>query len=163
GDLDEETAIRYIDRFMMYYIQTADRLTRTSVCLEKMDGGIEYLRQVIIQDKLSICDELEKQMQYLVDTYKCEWAEVVKDPQRRRFFKQFVNTDETEPVIEFVHERGQKRPVDWAREDIVPVAAMRLPNGRTIGESGGEAYPRQWVNVGKTWDFPQEGGATVRY
>ena len=41
ADLDEETAHQYIDRFLMYYIQTADRLTRTSVWLEKMEGGID--------------------------------------------------------------------------------------------------------------------------
>ena len=67
-----------------------------------MEGGIEYLRDVIIDDRLGICDELERQMQFLVDTYKCEWAEVVNDPERRRLFQQFVNTDETEPTIEFV-------------------------------------------------------------
>ena len=70
ADIDEETCIRYIDRFLMYYIQTADRLTRTSVWLEKMEGGLEYLRDVIIHDRLGICDELERQMQYLVDTYQ---------------------------------------------------------------------------------------------
>ncbi len=90
--------IKYIDRFLMYYIQTADRLTRTSVWLENMEGGIEYLRDVIVHDKLGICDELERQMQHLVDTYQCEWTEVVNDPERRRLFQQFVNTDETEPA-----------------------------------------------------------------
>jgi nitrite reductase (NADH) large subunit len=72
SDLDEDSAIKYIDRFLMYYIQTADRLTRTSVWLENMDGGIEHLRDVIIHDKLGICDELERRLQHLVDTYKCE-------------------------------------------------------------------------------------------
>ena len=110
ADLDEETCIRYIDRFLMYYIQTADRLTRTSVWLEKMEGGIEYLRDVIVNDRLGIAAELERQMQFLVDTYQCEWAEVVDDPEKRRLFQQFANTDETEPTIEFVNERGQQRP-----------------------------------------------------
>ena len=59
-NLDDDAAIRYIDRFLMYYIQTADRLTRTSVWLEKMEGGIDYLREVIVHDKLGICDELER-------------------------------------------------------------------------------------------------------
>ncbi|MGH7139287.1 MAG: nitrite reductase small subunit NirD [Pirellulales bacterium] len=120
ADLDEETAIKFIDRFLMYYIHTADRLTRTSVWLEKMEGGIEYLRQVIIHDKLGICDELERQIQFLVDSYRCEWADVVNDPEKRRWFKQFVNTDETEQGIEIVSERGQSRPADWPK-NFVPL------------------------------------------
>ncbi len=132
ADLDEDTAIQYIDRFLMYYIQTADRLTRTSVWLEKMDGGIEYLRDVIINDRLGICDELERQIQHLVDTYKCEWKEVVNDPQRRKWFKQFVNSDDTEPGIEFVTQRDQQRPADWPK-DTVPLSAITMPNGQTLG------------------------------
>ena len=71
----------------MYYIQTADRLTRTSVWLEKLEGGIDHLRDVVIHDKLGICAELEREMQHLVDTYQCEWAEVVNDPEKRRLFR----------------------------------------------------------------------------
>src|SRR5581483_1458128 len=96
ADLDAETAIRYIDRFLMYYIQTADRLTRTSVWLEKV-GGIDYLRDVVVHDRLGIAADLERQVQFLADTYKCEWREVVEDPEKRRLFRQFVNTEETEP------------------------------------------------------------------
>ena len=163
ADLDEDTAIRYVDRFLMYYIQTADRLTRTSVWLDKMDGGIEYLRDVIINDRLGICEELEQQMQYLVDTYRCEWTEVVNDPERRRWFKQFVNTDETEPCIELVDERGQKRPVDWAKDGAeTPLVQLTLPNGRKPGQESDPAENR-WVAVGKVWDFPQDGGATIKY
>lgn len=162
-DLDEETALKYVDRFLMYYIQTADRLTRTSVWLEKLEGGIDYLRDVIINDRLGICDELEQQMQYLVDTYKCEWKEVVNDPEKRRWFKQFVNTDETEPCIELVDERGQRRPVDWPKEDaLVPLGQFTLPDGRTLDEVE-ELHGKRWVPVGKLWEFPQDGGATVKY
>jgi nitrite reductase (NADH) large subunit len=125
ADLDEDTALKYIDRFLMYYVQTADRLTRTSVWLEKMDGGIEYLKDVIINDRLGICEELEKQMQYLVDTYTCEWQEVVNDPEKRRLFKQFVNTDETEPTVEFVQQREQHRPADWTTH-FIPVSELKL-------------------------------------
>jgi len=46
----------------------------------------------------------------VVDTYQCEWAEVVKDPAKRRFFTQFINTDATEPDIELVYEREQPTP-----------------------------------------------------
>ena len=116
ADLDEDTAIKYIDRFLMYYIQTADRLTRTSVWLENMEGGIEQLREVIIRDKLGICDELERRLQHLVDTYKCEWTEVVNDPERRKAFP---------PVREHRGNRNrhrdryrahQNRPADWPKD-----------------------------------------------
>jgi nitrite reductase (NADH) large subunit len=173
-DLDGETCIKYIDRFLMYYIQTADRLTRTSVWLEKMDGGIERLREIIIDDCLGICADLEKQMQFLVDSYKCEWKEVVNDPQKRRLFKQFVNSDETEPTIEFVSQREQRRPADWTTS-FIPVDALTLredPQGRAGGgwgpggQHGAEpppGSPADWVFVGKVWDFPHDGGATVRH
>ena len=78
----------------MYYIRTADRLTRTSVWLESMEGGIDYLRDVIVNDRLGIAAELEQQMQALVDSYQCEWKAVVEDPEKRRFFQQFANTDD---------------------------------------------------------------------
>src|SRR6185369_8587444 len=113
ADIDADTCIKYIDRFLMYYTQTADRLTRTAVWLEKMEGGIENLKEVIIHDKLGLCAELEKQMQFFVDTYRCEWAEVVNNPEKRRLFRQFANTDETEPTIEFVKTREQHQPAPW--------------------------------------------------
>jgi nitrite reductase (NADH) large subunit len=161
ADLDEDTAIKYMDRFLMYYIQTADRLTRTAVWLEKMDGGVEYLKEVIIKDRLGICDELERQMQFLVDTYKCEWKEVVNDPERRRFFQQFANTDETEPSIEFVTERGQQRPADWPNA-FVPIDKLALHTGRTSRDTGAPRGLR-WVKVGNVSDFPPECGTTIKY
>lgn len=155
ADIDEETCIKYIDRFLMYYTQTADRLTRTSVWLEKLPGGIEYLRDVIINDRLGIGAELERQMQACIDTYKCEWAEVVNDPVKRQMFKQFVNTDETEPTIEFVPQRDQHRPTDWTTS-FVPRSELTL--------RGANAKPSwAWMQVGKTWDFPADGGATIKY
>jgi nitrite reductase (NADH) large subunit len=154
SDLDEETCIQYIDRFLMYYIQTADRLTRTSVWLEKMNGGIDYLRDVIVNDRLGIAADLERQMQFLTDTYKCEWAEVVRDPEKRRLFKQFANTDETEPTIEFVEEREQKRPADW-NGSFVPSADLKVRRGATPQAT--------WVNIGKVWDFPADGGAAIKH
>ncbi|HKB05794.1 MAG TPA: nitrite reductase large subunit NirB [Gemmataceae bacterium] len=162
ADLDEETAVRHIDRFLMYYIQTADRLTRTSVWLEKMDGGIEYLRDVIVHDRLGIAADLERQMQFLADTFKCEWAEVVKDPEKRRLFKQFVNTDEAEPTIEFVSERGQRRPADW-NGSFVPSSELRIRKDEASGHSSFILHPSSFVHVGKVWDFPADGGAAVRH
>lgn len=164
ADLDEETALRYIDRFLMYYIHTADRLTRTSVWLENMQGGIDQLREVVIHDKLGICDELERQMQHLVDTYECEWTQVVNDPQRRRLFRQFINTDETEPGIEFVSERGQRRPADWPKDgQLVQIdLATQSPRRRQAAKPAQDLKPR-WVPVGSIDDFPYDGGATIKY
>lgn len=165
ADLDEATAIKYIDRFLMYYVQTADRLTRTSAWLDKMEGGIDYLRDVIVHDKLGICEDLERQMQFVVDTYKCEWAEVVRDPEKRRLFQQFVNTDETEPTIEFVAERGQVHPAPWG-DDTVPLGQLTMPNGRTLDDVQADKPDREplsWIRVGSVADFPANGGATVKH
>jgi nitrite reductase (NADH) large subunit len=168
ADLDDETCLRYIDRFLMYYIQTADRLTRTSVWLEKMEGGLDHLRDVIVHDRLGIAADLERQMQFLADTYKCEWAEVVNDPEKRRLFQQFANTEETEPTIEFVKERDQQRPADW-NGSFVPVgeltSRMRSAEfGMRNEKPKNDSTPHsEWVKVGKTWDFPAEGGAAVRH
>ena len=134
ADLDEETALRYLDRFLMYYIRTADRLTRTSVWLESLEGGIEYLRDVVVNDRLGIAAELEQQMQGLVDTYQCEWKAVVEDPEKRRFFQQFANTDEVvSSGVEFVAERGQKHPAGWP-SDFVPIEQIAAT---AIGRPGG--------------------------
>jgi nitrite reductase (NADH) large subunit len=93
-----------------------------------MEGGIERLREIVIEDNLGICCELEQMMQHLVDTYRCEWTEVVNDPERRRLFSQFVNTDETETGIEIVTERGQARPADWPKEGaILQIEALAHP------------------------------------
>ncbi len=159
GDIDEETAIKYVDRFFMYYIQTADRLTRTSVWLEKLEGGIEHLRDVIVHDKLGIAAELEAMMQRLVDTYECEWAAVVNDPEKRKRFQQFANTDENEACIEIVAERGQTRPAFWVN-DTVSLEQFREASSAVLGET---AASHEWVRVGSVSDFPLEGGATVKY
>jgi NAD(P)H-dependent nitrite reductase large subunit/NAD(P)H-dependent nitrite reductase small subunit len=173
NDLNEETAIRYIDRFLIYYIRTADKLNRTAVWVEKMEGGIEHLKEVIIHDRLGICDELEAQMQYLVDTYKCEWKEVVNDLEKRKLFRQFVNTDESEPGIEIIPQRDQHRPADWPK-DFVPISALTrasslppaipassVPPAHEPGRK--PALDMTWIKVGTTSDFPQDGGATVKY
>ncbi len=45
ADIDSDTCLRYIDRFLMFYIKTADPLTRTATWLNKMEGGIDYLQK----------------------------------------------------------------------------------------------------------------------
>jgi nitrite reductase (NADH) large subunit len=171
ADLDEEMALRIIDRFLLYYIQTADRLTRTSVWLDKMEGGIETLRDVIVHDKLGICADLERQAQYLVDTYQCEWREVVENPEKQRLFRQFVNTDENEPSIEFVSERDQKHPAAWSTS-FVPSESLTLRNGHARSKNGtngshgtnGHAADRhEWVFAGRVDDFPFDGGQTIKH
>ncbi len=109
-DLDDEMLIKYIDRFLMFYIRTADRLQRTSVWMDNLEGGLDYLREVIIDDKLSICDELENEMQHVIGTYACEWKKTVEDPERLKRFRTFVNSDEKDDTVVFVQEREQIRP-----------------------------------------------------
>lgn len=154
-DLDEETAVRFIDRFLGYYISTADKLTRTSVWREKLEGGLEHLRDVVVRDKLGIAAELEAMIARLVDSYECEWAAVVRDPEKRRRFRQFVNTDETEPGVEVVHERGQARPASWPSE-FVSIEQFRRASARPAPP------PERWVRVGAVDDFPKDGGAAVK-
>jgi nitrite reductase (NADH) large subunit len=110
SDLDEPTLVRMIDRFLMFYIRTADRLQRTSTWLGQLEGGMDYLKQVIVEDSLKIGGELESEMQSLVDTYQCEWKTVVDDPEKRRRFRHFVNSDASDDNVVFVSERGQNRP-----------------------------------------------------
>lgn len=117
GDIDEETCIKYIDRYLMFYIQTADRLTRTATWLNQLDGGIEGLKKIIIDDSLGLAASLEADMQHLVNTYACEWKEVVNDPEKQKKFKHFVNSDEKSDHIKWMIERGQKRPANWQHPD----------------------------------------------
>jgi nitrite reductase (NADH) large subunit len=110
SDLDSATLIRYIDRFLMFYIRTADRLQRTSVWLDNLEGGLDYVKQVVIEDKLGIAADLEADMQHVVDTYECEWKKAVEDPQTRKRFRHFVNSDSADSNVVFIQERGQIRP-----------------------------------------------------
>src|SRR5690606_21931587 len=80
--LDRATLIRYVDRFLMFYCRTADRLQRTSVWLENLEGGIDYLKQVVVDDKLGLGAELEAGMASVIDAYQCEWKTTIEDPER---------------------------------------------------------------------------------
>ncbi len=90
-DLDDDTLVAYIDRFLMFYIRTADRLERTATWLDKLDGGLDYLRRVVIDDCLGIAAELEAEMEQHVAAYECEWKATVRDPQRVARFRSFIN------------------------------------------------------------------------
>lgn len=113
-DLSDEQCVQLIDRFLMFYIQTAEPLQRTAAWMDKMEGGIEYLKTVIIDDVLGICSELEEGMQKLVDNYKCEWTEAVNNPEIRKQFTHFVNApQEKDPTVELVPFREQVKAKDW--------------------------------------------------
>jgi NAD(P)H-dependent nitrite reductase large subunit/NAD(P)H-dependent nitrite reductase small subunit len=153
GDVDEETATRYLDRFIMFYIRTADRLTRTSVWLDKMGGGIEHLRRVIVEDALGIGADLEREMRALVDSYVCEWAGVVRDRTKRAAFRHFAQGEDGDDTVRWTRERDQRAPDRGPK-----VAEVRrlpvLPMGTQPEE--------RWLRVASTVDVPCEGGIAVR-
>ena len=111
-NLDKETLIKYIDRVLIFYVRTADRLQRTSVWMENMEGGLDYLKAVVIDDRLGICAELERQMQYIIDTYQCEWKTTIADENKLKRFRHFINSDQPDDHVVFVEERGQIRPAN---------------------------------------------------
>jgi nitrite reductase (NADH) large subunit len=110
ADLDDVTLIKYIDRLFMFYIRTADRLQRTSVWMDNMEGGLAYLRKVIIDDKLGINTELEQEMANVIDTYQCEWKTTIEDPEKLKRFSHFVNSKAHDDNVIFTTERQQIRP-----------------------------------------------------
>ena len=124
SDIDDETLIKYIDRLMMFYIKTADRLQRTSVWMDNLEGGLEYLQQVVIEDSLGIAEELEKQMAHLVDTYQCEWKTTIEDPEKVKRFRHFVNSDDTDNNVVFVQERNQIRPATEDEKNRINAVAV---------------------------------------
>lgn len=112
SDVDIDFLITLIDRFLMYYIRTADRLERTATWLESLDGGLEQLRAVIVDDSLGICADLDAAMALHVDSYSDEWSATLDDPEKLRHFVAFVNEPtEADPDIVFVTERDQPRPL----------------------------------------------------
>jgi nitrite reductase (NADH) large subunit len=124
-DLDEDTLIRYLDRFLMFYVRTADRLQRTASWFNNLEGGIEYLRQVLIDDSLGICAELEADMARIVDSYRCEWKSTVEDPAKLARFRTFVNSPAPDPSLVRVRQRAQHRPATWEEKaDLVEEGAV---------------------------------------
>jgi nitrite reductase (NADH) large subunit len=130
SDLDDETLVRYIDRYLMYYIRTADRLQRTARWMDDLDGGLDHVREVVVDDSLGLAVELEAAMATHVDGYEDEWAATLADPDRLRRFRSFVNAPtEGDPSFARVEERGQLRPATDAERaaGTVLVAGTRLP------------------------------------
>ena len=112
SDLDEETLIRYVDRLLMFYIRTADRLQRTSVWMDNLEGGLDYLREVVIEDSLGIGAELEQEMQQIVESWQCEWRTTLASPDRLRLFRATLNSEAPDETLQWQLERGQIRPAD---------------------------------------------------
>ncbi|SHH44500.1 nitrite reductase (NADH) large subunit [Jatrophihabitans endophyticus] len=111
-DVDTATLLRTIDRFLMFYVRTADRLQRTAPWIEAMAGGLDHLRSVIVDDALGICDDLDAAMAKHIENYSDEWADVLADPERLERFVSFVNAPDTpDPSIAFTPERDMKRPL----------------------------------------------------
>ena len=130
SDLDDETLVRYIDRYLMYYIRTADRLQRTARWVEELEDGLDHVRDVVVHDSLGLAEELEAAMAKHVDTYEDEWAATLRDPERLRRFRSFVNAPgEADPSIARVEERGQLRPAtpEERASGVVPIAGTRIP------------------------------------
>ncbi|MFE7014291.1 nitrite reductase large subunit NirB [Streptomyces sp. NPDC057651] len=110
-DLSDAELIRLIDRFLMFYIRTADRLERTAGWLERIEGGLDHVRDVVVHDSLGLCDELEALMADHVAHYRDEWADTLDDPERLERFVSFVNApDAPDPLVRFVPERDQIKP-----------------------------------------------------
>ncbi|MFE3655781.1 nitrite reductase large subunit NirB [Streptomyces sp. NPDC059165] len=123
-DLSDAELVRLIDRFLMFYIRTADRLERTSTWLERLDGGLDHLRDVVVHDSLGLCDELEAMMAEHVAGYRDEWAETLDDPERLRRFVSFVNAPGApDPSVKFVPERDQIKP------DLAVLVTLETPEG----------------------------------
>ncbi|MGN5354002.1 nitrite reductase large subunit NirB [Ralstonia sp. L16] len=125
ADLDQETLIKYVDRFLMFYVRTADRLQRTSTWRDNLEGGLDYLKDVVINDKLGIVAELEAEMQHVVDTYQDEWKTAVTNPDVRKRFRHFVNSEAKDANVVFVEERGQIRPATV--EERARTRPVRIP------------------------------------
>ncbi|KRE30144.1 nitrite reductase large subunit NirB [Agromyces sp. Soil535] len=131
SDLDDETLLRYIDRYIMYYVRTADRLQRTARWIEDLEGGLDHVRDVVVNDSLGLAGELEQAMAKHVDTYEDEWAATLADPERLRRFRSFVNAPNVpDPSVARVPERGQFRPAtaeERERGEAVLVAGPSIP------------------------------------
>jgi nitrite reductase (NADH) large subunit len=112
GDLDDETLVRYIDRFLMFYIRTADRLQRTAPWVESLEGGLDHLRDVVCHDSLGLAADFEAAIARHVEGYACEWKGVLEDPDKLSRFVSFVNAPHVaDPTVEFTERSGRKVPI----------------------------------------------------
>jgi nitrite reductase (NADH) large subunit len=122
-DLDDDALIAVVDRYLMYYVRTADRLERTATWLNKLDGGLEHLRAVVLEDSLGICADLDADMARHVASYECEWQATLAEPERLARFQPFLNSDEPDGSLAYVRVRGQRHPVELRPDRLAIVGA----------------------------------------
>ncbi|RPH27749.1 nitrite reductase small subunit NirD [Buttiauxella warmboldiae] len=144
SDLDREALIRTIDRLLMFYLRTADSLQRTSTWMDNLEGGIEYLRDVILHDSLGLADELEKEMASVVDSYQCEWQTTLNSPDRLALFRSYVNSEQPDEAVQRQNLRGQLQPVS----DVVHLPAT--------------TPAKPWLEVCNVSDIPPQAGIGAR-
>ncbi|GAL10027.1 nitrite reductase [NAD(P)H] large subunit [Vibrio astriarenae] len=125
-DLDRDTLIKYIDRILMFYIRTADRLQRTSVWLENLEGGLDYLKQVVIEDKLGVCEELESEMAANIAKYQCEWKTTIESPEKLKRFNHFINSDERDEKLKFISVRDQRLPAPTTKQTLGDIDVVEV-------------------------------------
>jgi len=154
SDVGDEDALKYIDRILMYYTFTSSPLQRASKWLENLDGGVEHLKEVVVDDKLGLCAELDARMQNQVDTFECEWKTVVESEELRRRFRQFANVDDKKfGDLEWKQTRKQKK---IALEDLPTIiGAAKLNKGMADSTWS-------WVDVGAVADYPDNGGFAAK-
>ncbi len=91
GDLlctvdSHDDVLRFMGRFMQYYREQAKYLERTYSFVERI--GIERLRQALVEDRESICQRLDAEIEAAVRAYEDPWREG-RAPLHRH---QFVST-----------------------------------------------------------------------
>ncbi|HEX4501120.1 MAG TPA: nitrite reductase large subunit NirB [Scandinavium sp.] len=151
-DMSTDDLIRTVDRFLMFYIRTADRLQRTSTWMNNLEGGLDYLRQVVLEDSLHIGDELDREMRAVVETYQCEWQTTLASPDRLALFKPFVNSHEPDEGVVMVSERDQLRPATRKERDTMPAHAVEQAEETVQG----------WVDVCELSAIPANAGMAAR-
>ncbi|MGO2367162.1 MAG: nitrite reductase large subunit NirB [Serratia sp. (in: enterobacteria)] len=150
SDLDTATLIRTVDRFLMFYIRTADRLQRTSTWMDNLEGGLDYLREVVLQDSLGIGSELDAEMETVVSHYQCEWQTTLASPDRLKLFRPFVNSEQPDEAIVWQPERGQRRPATGEERGQV-IEVQTAPNTK-----------EQWLDICALVDIPDNTGIAAR-
>lgn len=122
-NLTKEQVFKYVDRLLMFYIKTADRMQRTATWMDNLEGGLKYVQDVVINDSLGLAEALEAQMESIHQTYQCDWKQAVENPEFRKRFKSFVNVDSPAEQL-FVLERGQIRPA--SKEEALQNIAVEI-------------------------------------
>ncbi|MCJ8304042.1 nitrite reductase large subunit NirB [Shewanella sp.] len=125
-DLSTADLVTYIDRILIFYAKTAARLQRTSVWLESLEGGLDYLKSVVIDDCLGVAADLEAQMEKVVSTYQCEWRTSLENPEFLSRFSEFVNPEKMPQVNveQYRYSRGQRFPAG----SVGTIAVTNLPS-----------------------------------